>query len=91
MAGTRENCGDSGRGHRRLRPACRRGRGSHTLARLRGLRSDILIDPAIDARITGASSSAPATAKPNRVPQRGGRGALRHRGAERPRPSATPA
>ena len=51
-----------------------------TLARLRGLRSDLSIPPL--PPITGASSSAPATAR-CRVPQRGRRGALPRRGAER--------
>ena len=52
-----------------------------TLARLRGLRSD-LIDPAIAAhhgRIVKRTGDGSA----HRVPQRGRRGALRHRSAER--------
>ena len=52
-----------------------------TLARLRGLRSDLIDRPS--PPITAASSSAPAT-EDRRVPQRGRRRAFRHRGTKRP-------
>ena len=52
-----------------------------TLSRLRGLRSD-LIDPAIDAH-HGRVVKRTGDGILHRVPQRGRRGALRHRGAER--------
>jgi hypothetical protein len=60
-----------------------------TLARLRGLRglrSD-LIDPAIAAH---HGRIVKRTGIDDRVPQRGGRGALRHRGAERATPACRP-
>ena len=51
-----------------------------TLARLRGLRSD-LIDPAVDANY-GRIIKRTGGWKPHRVPQRGRRRALRNRSAE---------
>ena len=54
-----------------------------TLARLRGLRSD-LIDPAIAAH-HGRVVKRTGDGCDRRVPQRGRRGALRDRGADRPR------
>ena len=53
-----------------------------TLARLRGLRSD-LIDPA-DRRASRPHRQAHRRRQPHRVPQRGRRGALRDRGADWP-------
>ena len=52
-----------------------------TLARLRGLRSD-LIDPAIAAH-HGRVVKRTGDGNSHRVPQRGRRGALRRRGSER--------
>ena len=76
-----ETRGDPGRGRRRLQPARGSGRGSHAGA-ASGLRSD-LIDPAI-AVPSRARGQAHRRRHPHRVSQRGRRGALRDRSAERP-------
>ena len=60
-----------------------------TLARLRALRSD-LIDPTIDVH-HGRIVKRTGDGSHHRVPQRGRRGALRDRSAERRWSSATPA
>ena len=76
-----ENCGDPGRRCRRVQPARGSGRGSHALAPS-GLEERP--DRPRHRRPSWTDRQAHRRRQPHRVPQRGRRGALRDRSAERP-------
>ena len=79
--GNAEDRGDPGRGHGRLQPSRRRRRGSHA-GSAPGLEERS--DRSRDRRASRTNRQTDRRRQPHRVPQRGRRGALRDRRAERP-------